>query len=153
MLRPIRHFYKDTFCATRAHADFTYLDKGTQRLLSVWVPLGDVRMDGGSIVYLRGSHKLNHEDLRARLNGIGQRSGDERPISDDLEAVATLAGEPWMYTNFSAGDVVMHSPFIIHATLDCNTDAMRLSTDLRFAVADDEIDYRWKGAWRGDDGF
>jgi hypothetical protein len=151
--RPLRHFYKGTNIASKAHADFTYLNMGTRNLLSVWVPLGDVALTGGSIVYLEKTHEADQEALRRALNTDATAVKDKRPLTADLKAIADLTGKKWLYTEFKAGDIVLHSPFIIHATLDCNTEAMRVSTDLRFAASEDKIDPRWKKSWRGDDGY
>ena len=58
---------------------------------------------------------------------------------------------PWLCANYEAGDVVLHSPYTIHAATT-NTDPngiMRLSTDLRYQNVLDEIDARWStiGRW------
>ena len=152
--RPVRHFYKGTHVSSKAHADYTYLDQGTCNLLSVWVPLGNVPIESGGIIYLRNTNDTDQDELRIKLkNGNAQTTTDNRPITGNLKAIADLTNEPWMYANYEAGDIVVHSPFIIHATLDCETDNMRLSTDLRFALASEDYDPRWKNAWRGDDGY
>jgi hypothetical protein len=59
----------------------------------------------------------------------------------------------WLYTDFKAGDIMLHNPYIVHASLDCNSDVMRLSTDVRFADINGRIDARWLDDWRGDDGY
>ncbi|MBC7554444.1 MAG: hypothetical protein H7257_10740 [Taibaiella sp.] len=89
------------------------------------------------------------------LRKIAQPAGtrDTRPIAQDLKAVSDITGLPWLYSDFKAGDIVVHDPYVVHASLDCNTDAMRLSTDLRFVAASERTDPRWQNAWRGDDGY
>ena len=147
--RPVRQFYKGTNIATRAHADFTYLHQGTESLISMWVPLGKVDVTMGGIIYLKDSRQME-DVLRAE---ISEKGDDKRPISSDLKAVAEITGRQWLYADFEPGDVAIHSPFLIHATLDCVSETMRLSTDLRFALATKDIDPRWTGHWRGDYGY
>ncbi len=36
------------------------------------------------------------------------------------------------WADYQAGDVTIHSPHVVHASLDTTTDRMRLSADLRF---------------------
>ncbi|PQJ11628.1 phytanoyl-CoA dioxygenase [Flavipsychrobacter stenotrophus] len=151
--RPIRHFYNNTGVASCAHADFTYLNKGTKKIVSIWIPLGDVPLEGGGIVYLKDSNDVDQDELRHQLNRFKKPEKDERPITADLKAIADTTGKPWLYADFKAGDIVLHTPFIVHATLDCNDERMRLSTDIRFASCNETHDPRWGGNWRGDDGY
>lgn len=151
--RPLRHFYNNTGVASCAHADFTYLNKGTKKLMSIWIPMGDVPLEAGGIVYLKGTNDADQDSLRTQLNRYKKPEKDERPITADLKALADATGTPWVYHNFKAGDIILHTPFIIHATLDCNDERMRLSTDIRFASVKEEHDPRWGGNWRGDDGY
>lgn len=151
--KPFRHFYKGTHVASRAHSDYTYLNDGTDNLLTIWIPLGDISMECGGLLYLKGSNKLDLSMLREAVKKEGEEPSDDRPISNDLKAVSDITGSPWLYADFKAGDIVLHDPFIVHASLDCNTDVMRLSTDVRFADINGGIDSRWLDDWRGDDGY
>lgn len=151
--RPIRQFYPNTNISSKAHADLTYLDRGTDNVLSVWIPLGDIPMDTGNIIYLKNSHKLDVSAIRQTFHNTTVPIVDARPITADLKALSDYTHLPWLYTNFEAGDIIVHNPLIIHATLDCCTDYMRLSTDIRFADADEAQDPRWLQDWRGDDGY
>jgi ectoine hydroxylase-related dioxygenase (phytanoyl-CoA dioxygenase family) len=61
----------------------------------------------------------------------------------------------WLAADYKAGDVVLHSPYIVHAAT-MNEDAagrMRLSTDVRYQRADDPIDRRWGEPWFLGDGL
>ncbi|HET9689958.1 MAG TPA: phytanoyl-CoA dioxygenase family protein, partial [Acidimicrobiales bacterium] len=69
--RILRHFDRSRPRASRAHTDFTYLDGGSDRLLTAWVPIGDCPLATGGLVYLEGSHRLARADLdllRARTD-------------------------------------------------------------------------------------
>lgn len=151
--RPLRHFYNNTGIASCAHADFTYLNRGTKRILSIWIPLGDVPLEAGGIVYLKDSNDADADALRHQLNRYKRPEKDERPITADLKAIADETGKPWMYADFKAGDIIMHTPFVVHASLDCNHEAMRLSTDIRYASDRESHDPRWADNWRADDGY
>jgi ectoine hydroxylase-related dioxygenase (phytanoyl-CoA dioxygenase family) len=59
----------------------------------------------------------------------------------------------WLWSDYQAGDLVLHSPYIIHASLDSSTDLMRVSTDVRFMAQDDPIDPRWTNDWFADDTY
>ncbi len=151
--KPLRHFYKGTQVSSQAHSDYTYLNDGTDNILTIWIPLGDIPMECGGLLYLKGSHKMDLSMLRASVKTDEEQRADKRPIANDLKAVADIAGTPWLYADFKAGDIMIHDPFIVHASLDCNTDMMRLSTDVRFADINGRIDTRWLDDWRGDDGY
>jgi hypothetical protein len=57
-------------------------------------------------------------------------------------------------TNYVAGDIVIHSPAIVHASTDPGeTDYMRISTDIRFRRTDSTADPRWTSDWSADDGY
>jgi Phytanoyl-CoA dioxygenase (PhyH) len=149
--RILRHFDRSRPMASRAHVDYSYLDDGTDRLLTAWIPIGDCPPATGGLVYLEDSKDLGAEaldPLRARTD----RHADRRPISHDLAWVAERLGRRWLYADYRAGDVVVHSPHIVHASLDTTTDAMRLIADLRYIAAGDRPDSRWLEAWAGDDG-
>lgn len=148
--RILRHFDRSRPAASRAHIDHTYLDRGSDRVVTAWVPLGDCPLPTGGLVYLDGSHR---EDP-ARLEALKHRSdrADRRPLSHDLGFVAEQLGRRWRWTDYRAGDVALHSPHIVHASLDTTTDRMRLSADLRFLAAGAERDSRWDRPWAGDDG-
>lgn len=136
--------------ATQAHYDLVYIREGTDRLLSAWIPLGDCPVERGGLTYLEGSHhRVRHDEQANRLR---------RPaasITADLPALADEHDARWLVTDYAAGDMVVHSPYMVHASLD-NTDRdglMRLSTDIRFQRANEPIDWRWQRDWHHADGL
>jgi ectoine hydroxylase-related dioxygenase (phytanoyl-CoA dioxygenase family) len=150
---PLRHFIKGSHRASRAHTDRTYLDEPSDRCITLWVPLGDCPIEAGSLMYLEGSHQALNIESKLRDDAPTDRAYDDRPISHDLNWVASRAQSRWLTSNFEAGDLVAHVPTIIHASLDPATDFMRVSTDLRFLRADVPFDARWQGHWAADDGY
>ncbi len=135
--------------ATQAHYDLVYLRDGTDRVLSSWIPLGDCATERGGLIYLQGSH---HAVLAE------EQAGGVRPkgwITADLPELARRYDTRWLIADYTAGDMVIHSAYTIHAALD-NVDSsgvMRLSTDIRYQRADQPIDWRWQNDWHDRDGL
>jgi hypothetical protein len=147
----LRHFDRGAAVASRAHADFRYLDGGSERVVTTWIPLGDVVREAGGLIYQAGSHRGDPARLDS-LRQVNDRPGDDRPLSHDLAWVAEQMGSPWSWADFRAGDVAVHSPHVVHASLDTTTEVMRASVDVRFLAAGERTDPRWLQPWSGDDG-
>lgn len=136
--------------ATQAHYDLVYLREGSERVLSMWIPLGDCPPELGGLTYLEGSHHWVLAEELAR--------GDKRPaasITADLPGLADKHDARWLLANYKAGDVMVHSSYIVHASTD-NVDPLsrvRLSTDIRYQRASEPIDWRWQEHWHEDDGL
>jgi ectoine hydroxylase-related dioxygenase (phytanoyl-CoA dioxygenase family) len=161
----IRYTRPGDAAATGAHYDLTYLRAGTDKLVTAWIPVGDVPIEMGGLVYLEGSDKfgrtmeakfaqanahLSHDDRISAFNAVMNDGGW---ISKDLPGLAERLGSRWLVADYEAGDVVLHSPYMIHAAT-CNDDSagrLRLSTDIRYQNVRDEIDARWTNHWSLDD--
>jgi hypothetical protein len=136
--------------ATQAHYDLVYLREGTDRVLSMWIPLGDCAVETGGLTYLAGSHHRVMAQERA-----GTRRMPAASITADLPALAEEHDARWLVADCRAGDVVVHSAHIIHASTD-NVDPLgriRLSTDIRYQRVSDPIDWRWQEHWFDGDGL
>lgn len=149
ILRHIRPGEMGIGTATQAHYDLVYLREGTDRLLSAWIPLGDIPIERGPLIYLEGTH----------IDYIGaEQRGEKLPAASmtaDLPALAQRLDRRWLGTDFRAGDVMIHSPYMVHASLD-NVDPeriLRLSTDIRYQRRSDPIDWRWQNYWHDRDGL
>ncbi len=150
--RILRHFHNASPTASRAHVDFDYMDLGSDEIVTAWIPLGDCPISCGGITYLEGSHHVGSAILD-RLRDNTDRPEDRRPISNDLALTAQALGGRWRWADFEAGDVVLHSPHLVHASLDNRSATMRLSVDVRFVKAGSAIDPRWLSDWSADDGY
>lgn len=151
--------------ATPAHYDLVYLRGGTNRVVTAWIPLGDISVDMGGLVYLEGSHaigvgmeaRFNENnaglDAQERISAYNRNMTEGGWVSKDLPEMAERFDTRWLIADFEAGDVVLHSPYMIHAsTTNQSADGrVRLSTDIRFQNVDDEIDARWANHWSLDD--
>ncbi|MFE4513410.1 phytanoyl-CoA dioxygenase family protein [Kitasatospora sp. NPDC056783] len=144
----VRNYCRAFPGASRAHRDADYMTGG--EAVTMWLPIGPCSVETGGIAYLEGSHTLPGARM-ASLRRVTDRPGDPRPISHDLGLVARVLDRRWLVADYTAGDVVVHLPHTIHASLDNTTDVMRLSMDIRFVPADTEIDADWCEPWSGDD--
>jgi ectoine hydroxylase-related dioxygenase (phytanoyl-CoA dioxygenase family) len=161
----IRHVKPGDPNSTGGHYDMVYLRAGTERFCSSWIPLGDVPVEMGGLVYLEGSDRPGREAEAEVRRASAHLSRDEQLkafrqsatgwMSKDLPALAERFNSRWLVADYEAGDMLVHSPFIIHAatTNQDSQQRMRLSTDIRFQRASDSIDSRWSQDWRPDDGL
>lgn len=150
ILRHTRPYQTGIGTATQAHYDLVYLREGTDRVLSCWIPLGDCPTSRGGLIYLEGSHAHTLADERA-----GRLKRPAASITADLPGLADQYDSRWLLADYRAGDVVVHSAYIVHAALD-NVDpngVMRLSTDIRYQRSTDPIDWRWQQHWHHADGL
>ncbi|MER9337809.1 phytanoyl-CoA dioxygenase family protein [Mesorhizobium sp. M0293] len=153
----LRFTQPGTPAATPAHYDLVYLRGGTSRIVTAWIPVGDTAIDMGGLVYLEGSHdigarmeaefaeKNNELTPEERVSAFNRNMTEGGWVSKDLPDMAERFDRRWLIADYEAGDIVLHSPFMIHAST-ANQSAsrhVRLSTDIRFQNVDDEIDVRW----------
>jgi len=151
---PLRHFIPGRKIASRAHMDKTYIDDIVADVVTIWVPLGDAPLESGGLLYLENSHQDPSLERRIRESAPMDRANDQRPLSHDLKWVADATRRRWLAADYQAGDVVVHSPSIVHASTDPgNTDYMRISTDIRFRSMQGPTDPRWSSDWSADDGY
>ena len=150
---------------TGAHYDLVYLRGGTSNLCTSWIPLGDTPVALGGLVYLEGSDAWGRQqetDYQAKTASL---SPEERVsaynrymdnggwLTRDLASLAERLDARWLIADYEAGDMVVHSPYMVHAsTVNLASDGrMRLSTDIRYQRVQDEIDARWQNHWSLDD--
>jgi phytanoyl-CoA dioxygenase PhyH len=117
---PLRHFLSGSKAASRAHIDYSYLDAGSAEIVTFWIPIGDSPLSAGGLIYLADSTTLDFDALRRGLPT--DREHDARPLTHDLRGLADRTGKRWLWTDFTAGDVVAHSPFMVHASVNAQND-------------------------------
>lgn len=150
--RPLRHFAKGSDTASRAHVDASYIKVSPDRVVTFWVPVGACKLNSGGLVYLKNSHKADVSYLKENMLSHNDRSADGRPIASNLGKLVDFAQSRWLWSDFEVGDVVIHHPNIVHASVDCKTDYMRLSADVRYHATGAEVDPSWTQHWSADDG-
>lgn len=150
---------------TGGHYDLIYLRAGTDKLCTSWVPLGDIPVEMGGLIYLEHSDALGrqmeaefslknaHLSPEERISAYNRNMREGGWISTDLVSMANRFKSRWLIADYEAGDMMIHSPYMIHAATQ-NSDPLnriRLSTDIRFQRTDDPIDQRWTNHWVPDD--
>lgn len=158
----IRRTSANSDWSTPAHYDLVYLRGGTDKsLCTSWIPIGDIPAVMGGLIYLEGTDAKGREieaeftrknaDLtpEEQISAYNQNMAEGGWLSNDLPALADRFDTRWLIANYDAGDMVIHSPYMIHAA-PTNQDPlgrMRLSADIRYQLADDKIDKRWSADW------
>jgi ectoine hydroxylase-related dioxygenase (phytanoyl-CoA dioxygenase family) len=157
----IRYMNPGDTSSTPAHYDLIYLRAGTDKVCSSWIPLGDTPVAMGGLVYLEGSDALgrkmeaefsaNNGNLtpEERISAYNKNMTEGGWVGKDLADMAERFDSRWLIADYEAGDMVVHSPYMIHAATQ-NMDSqgrIRLSTDIRYQNVRDEIDARWSNHW------
>ena len=149
-IRPFDFLWLRAMAPGRASAlrfDHVYMNRGSERLLTVWTPLGDAPIEEGPILLVEGSHQW--DDLITQFRGFDVDKDSSRPGHVTMEPV-TLARERGcrlLSADFHPGDILIMSMFMLHGSLDNRSDIgrVRLSCDTRYQPASDPIDERWVG--------
>ncbi len=164
---PIRHFdyiwvrSLARAVGTAAHCDLVYMGRGTHRLLTCWVPYGEVPVEQSPLMLLEKSH-LKSDRIKSYLDSDVDSYCANRP--DEVKKVKEEGGwaQPgylsqncvslrekfvgrWLTAHYQPGDFLTFKMNLIHASLDNVTDRVRLSTDTRYQSASEPIDERWIG--------
>ena len=134
--------------AIGVHYDQIFLRYGEPTSVTAWVPIGDVKLNGGGLMYLEKGHTLGMEQeakftSEAKASGLTEEEA-KNAFNQNMMSTGLLSEGPrefsqrfkrkWLVAEFEAGDVVLHNPFAIHAsTINQDPDnIIRLATDLRF---------------------
>lgn len=138
--------------ATGCHYDHVYMGRGTDRLYTSWIPLGDVPRIDGPLAILAGS---NHFESLIQTYGQIDVDRDHDRLDPVLQGWLTLNpnqpvaqyGGRWLTTDFHSGDVLIFTPYTLHCALDNRSPAnrIRLSIDIRKQRASEPADPRWVG--------
>ena len=160
--------------ATTPHCDTVYMSRGTKDLYTSWTPFGDVPFDMGGLMVLEGSHRhkglkkytatdvdiycsnedeqdeivqrakaegreLTSEERQAiRWNSTGAYSGDAIGVREEL-------GGRWLTSEYKMGDLLLFSIYLMHASSDNRSNAVRISSDSRYQLANQPQQERWIG--------
>ncbi|KAF5679450.1 phytanoyl hydroxylase [Fusarium heterosporum] len=154
--------------AIGVHYDQSFMRYGEPTAVTAWVPMGDIKLDGGGLIYLEGSEALGAEiegDFAKKAKAAGMSDEEMRnAFNSNMMATGFLADGPadfgrqhkrkWLVSEYEAGDVVFHTPHMIHAsTINHDTEnRIRLGTDLRFVNSARPWDTRWNKDFEFGDG-
>ena len=158
---PLKHIWlrmKSPGRATAPHCDIVYMNRGSQRMLTIWIPLGDVPLELGPLMVLEKSHRSQTLRRRYCKQDVAQKKSffdwhfrhggffrGGQYTKNPVAAQQELGGR-WLTSDFFAGDVIIFSTFLLHGSLDNQTDRIRLSADARYQPASDPMDPRWGDA-------
>ncbi|KAL7621753.1 hypothetical protein AAE478_009080 [Parahypoxylon ruwenzoriense] len=138
--------------AIGVHYDQIFLRYGDDTSITAWVPMGDVALDGGGLIHLEKGHTLSQEIER----GFYDQAKETRLTDEETKKCefGEVHERRWLVTKYEAGDVVLHTPYTIHAST-VNEDPrniIRLGTDLRFVNSSEPYDTRWTNVYTFRDG-
>ena len=157
--------------STGIHYDQLFLRAGDPSFVTAWVPIGDCSAQGGGLMYLEDSvgvgeaverefgvqaakEGMSDEEKKSAFN---RHMGAGGHLSQDAGEFGrtTGRGRRWLLADYDAGDIVFHSPWMVHgATRNEDPEGrIRLSTDLRFYEKGARIDERWMGVFFHGDGL
>ncbi|KAF2640936.1 hypothetical protein P280DRAFT_469613 [Massarina eburnea CBS 473.64] len=154
--------------AIGVHYDQIFLRHGEDTSFTAWVPMGDVSLTGGGLIYLEDGHTLGREveadfTRRAKEAGLSEEQ-TKYAFNQNMLSTGLLSDGPreysdtfqrkWLVTAYEAGDVVLHTPYAIHAsTLNYDpSNVIRVGTDLRFVDQSKPWDKRWDKYYEFNDG-
>ncbi|KAF2688791.1 hypothetical protein K458DRAFT_331378 [Lentithecium fluviatile CBS 122367] len=154
--------------AIGVHYDQIFLRHGEPTSFTAWVPMGDISLTGGGLIYLENGHTLGREieaDFARKANESGLTEEEAKnAFNQNMLSTGLLADGPreysetfsrrWLVTAYEAGDVVLHTPYTIHAST-MNYDpqnVIRVGTDLRFVDQSRPWDKRWDKDYEFNDG-
>jgi ectoine hydroxylase-related dioxygenase (phytanoyl-CoA dioxygenase family) len=133
--------------ASPLHFDHVYMNRGSPQVLTAWIPLGDVPLEAGPIVFVEHSNRF--ADLIARYRGIDvDRDGLPGSFPEDAVGFAQKRGSRLLTSAFRAGDLILFDMFSLHGSCDNRLGGgrVRLSCDVRWQPAHHAEDDRWFGA-------
>jgi len=108
------------------HQDATYWNfTNKHKAVTAWLAFEDATPENGSIEYVQGSHRVfqkRHSDIKTESNLLmrGQTVDTEIP-------------KERVKTSVPAGNVLLHSPYIIHGSSKNNTNSTRFAIGMIFA--------------------
>ena len=145
--------------ATKPHYDIVYMGRGTDRVMTAWIPFSDIGWEESGLAILEGSHRL--EDLKStygRLdvdvacsNKPGVAAWQDQgytafgALSDPVDVLAARFGLTWATAPFRMGDLLTFTMHTLHCSTDNRSNRVRLSTDSRTQPASLPADERWIG--------
>ncbi len=136
--------------STNLHYDFPFFAGRSNRIVTAWIPLGDVPVSDGPLVIVEGSNRFSDliDPIRQinyaadHSNETVQRAAYETQNAEGPLALVRKRGARFLTTDFRAGDLMIFSGFTMHGSLDNNSpvNRVRLSVDVRYQPASDPAD-------------
>ncbi len=127
--------------ATNLHYDFPFFAGGASRIVTCWIPLGEIPVCDGPLVVVEHSHRftdLIEPILAAQLGSFeaAQEAAYQSNATDTLEFTHSRHTR-LLTTHFQPGDLIIFGGFTMHGSLDNHSprNRVRLSVDVRYQPA------------------
>lgn len=137
---------------TLPHCDLPYMGRGTKQVMTAWIPYRDTSLELGGLMMLESSHQQAYRiqpyldsDVDTFCENRGPYKHKHGLLSNNPVSLREKFGGRWLTTEFKAGDLLTFGMTTIHASLDNQTRAYRMSTDTRYQLASEIADPRWIG--------
>lgn len=132
---------------TGAHLDEVYMGRGSQRVMTAWIPFGDIPVEQGTLAICEASHRLEgFAKLRATYGKSDvDIDGYQGWFTKDPRSITDTFGGRWLTNDVAAGDLLTFGLWTMHASTTNTTDKWRLSCDVRYQPAAEPADDRWIG--------
>lgn len=133
--------------STHLHYDLPFFARGSNRIHTAWLALGDIDVVEGPLAVVENSHRF--EDLIEVVRKVDYDSSDTPKVQvlEDTVEFVRQRGSRLLTADFQAGDLVIFGMTTMHGTLDNHspTGRVRLSVDVRYQPASDRFDQRYMG--------
>ena len=141
--------------STGLHFDHPFFARGSQRVHTVWIPLGDIPFSDGPLTLVEGSnkfldliHAVHAQDNQANNSPmVAKQAAFQGEWSSDAIAFVRKRNTRLLSAEFCAGDVLIFDMDTLHGSLDNHSliGRTRLSCDVRYQPSSDPLDERYFG--------
>ena len=131
--------------STDIHIDKIYMGRGSNKLLTAWIPFQDTPMELGTLAVCE---KSNHFEDVVRKYGsldVDITSINNPNLSSSPTEISKKFGGIWKTNDFELGDIIIFSINTLHCSTMNKTNKQRISCDVRFQPEDENVDDRWYG--------
>lgn len=119
--------------AIGVHYDQIFLRHGEDTFVTAWVPIGDISIEGGGLIYLEKGHDIGRkteDDFVAQAQAKGMTDEQTKSAYNaNMMAGGLLDEGPlryakkhnrrWLLTEYEAGDVVFHDAYAVSGLYHC----------------------------------
>ena len=134
--------------STRLHYDLPFFARGSNRVYTAWLALGDIPLTDGPLMIAECSNRFH--DLIEPIRQIDYESSASPTVQimEDTVQFVRQRGSRLLTSHFGPGDLIVFDMVTLHGTLDNCSDIgrVRLSCDVRWQPAGDPVDPRYRGA-------
>lgn len=133
--------------STGLHYDHPFFARGSQRVHTVWLALGDVPIEQGPLVVVQGSNRFSDLIDQALNIDYDSTASPRVMVESDVVTLARQRRVKLLTADFHPGDLAVFGMHTLHGSLDnCSQSGrVRLSCDIRFQPAADSLDDRYFG--------